>query len=341
MQVDVAVVILNYNGKDFLKSFLPHLQQFTSDYRLIIADNASTDDSVAYLQNEFPDIELIELKENFGFAGGYNKALEQVEASYYILLNSDVEVTPDWASHLISFLESNEAYAACQPKVKAFHSKNHFEYAGAAGGFLDSLGYAYCRGRLFDVLEEDKDQYNTITDVDWATGACLAIRSDVYHQLNGLDSDFFAHMEEIDLCWRIRNAGWRIACVPESEVYHVGGGTLNQTNPRKTYLNFRNNLLLLAKNLSPQQLLWKLPIRMSLDFLAAFQFWKSHSFAHFKAVFQAEKDFLLSLPNTVRKRKENKTLIKRRVKLSPKLLIWSFYIRGVRKFSDLPATSQH
>jgi len=272
-QPTVAVVILNWNGKHYLEKFLPFLQQ--SSYpgmEIIVADNASTDGSLAFLNEHYPDIRQIVLPENFGFAGGYNAALKEVQSDYYVLLNSDVEVTPGWLEPMVALMESDATIAACQPRLRMYSDKNMFEYAGAAGGYLDSLGYPFARGRVFDYCEEDTDQYIDSRAVAWASGAALMIRPDVYHRCGGLDPNFFAHQEEIDLCWRIQSAGYKIYVCPASIVYHVGGGTLPKGNERKVYLNFRNNLIMLSKNLPLSALWWKLPVRFVLDWISA---WKS------------------------------------------------------------------
>ncbi len=245
-----AVVILNWNGKKFLEEFLPSVIKYSSDAAdIIVADNASEDDSVDFLKKNFPQVKIILNEQNYGFAEGYNKALSKVEAKYYILLNSDIEVSKDWIEPVISCMEKDEKIGACQPKIRSLHEPEMFEYAGASGGFIDKLGYPFCRGRLFHTLEKDNGQYDDKKEVFWATGACLFVRSDLYNKLGGLDSDFFAHMEEIDYCWRLKNYGYKVYVCPESIVYHVGGGTLPKAPYCKTYLNFRNNLTLLYKNL--------------------------------------------------------------------------------------------
>ena len=247
----VAIVILNFNGRNYLEKFLPSVIASTyPNKRIIVADNASSDDSIAFIQNNFPSVEIIALDKNYGFAGGYNEALSKIESDYYILLNSDVEVTPGWIEDMITLMEADKNIAACQPKILSFYNKNYFEHAGACGGWIDALGYAFARGRIFDICEEDKGQYNTNQKVFWATGAALCIRAKCFHEMGGFDAHLFAHMEEIDLCWRLQRKGYAVYCCPSSVVYHVGGGTLPKTNSRKTYLNFRNNLIILFKNLS-------------------------------------------------------------------------------------------
>jgi hypothetical protein len=268
----VAIVILNWNGRHYLQQFLPSV--YASGYpglRIIIADNGSTDDSLEFLRNSFPQAETIVFDKNYGFAGGYNKALKQVQSDYYILLNSDVEVSPGWIEPIIELLESNEYYAACQPKILSYRNKQFFEYAGSAGGWLDLYGYPFARGRVFSICEEDKGQYNATSTIFWASGAALVIKSKVYHEMDGFDEYFFAHQEEIDLCWRIQLKGYKIFCCPKSVVYHVGGGTLPRGNSLKTFLNFRNNHILIAKNLPFIENWWKTPFRLLLDQISA---WK-------------------------------------------------------------------
>ena len=269
---NTAVVILNFNGVGFLKKYLPAVIRHSESAEIVVADNASTDDSVEFMKHEFPQIRLLENGENAGFAGGYNWALSQVESDYYVLLNSDIEVTPNWLQPVIGLMESDKTIAACQPKIRSAFQKDRFEYAGASGGFIDQWGYPFCRGRVFEEMEKDEGQYDDVREVFWATGACLFVRADVYHRLGGLDEDFFAHMEEIDFCWRAKNEGYKIMVQPASVIYHVGGGTLPKSSARKTYLNFRNNFMLLYKNL-PQNRLWKVfAVRLLLDGLAGVRF---------------------------------------------------------------------
>lgn len=267
---EVAVVLLNWNGKSFLEKFLPSV--CASGYpnlTIYLADNDSTDDSVDFVRKAYPSVKIILNRVNAGFAAGYNMALEQVQADYYVLLNQDVEVTPGWIEPVIELMEADPAVAACQPKTLSYHQKDHFEYAGAAGGFIDRYGYPFCRGRIFDTLEEDRGQYDAPRRVFWATGAALFIRARLYHQAGGLDAYFFAHMEEIDLCWRLQRMGYKIWCCPQSVVYHVGGGSLAQGSPRKMFLNFRNNLIMMCKNLDGFERLSTLFVRLNLDGIAA------------------------------------------------------------------------
>jgi GT2 family glycosyltransferase len=261
----VAVVILNYNGLHWLKTFLEDVILKSKEAEIYVADNASTDDSLDYVKQHFPSVKIVENKDNTGYAGGYNNALQHICADYYVLLNSDVEVTDNWISPIIEQMEKDKSIAACQPKIKKYDEKTHFEYAGACGGFIDKYGYPYCRGRIFDNLEEDKGQYDNPIEVFWASGACLFLRSTAFYEVGGFDWDFFAHMEEIDLCWKLKNKGYKIMCIPQSTVYHVGGGTLKNGSYFKTYLNYRNNLLMLYKNLEPKNRFKILFTRMLLD----------------------------------------------------------------------------
>ena len=320
----IAVVILNYNGKKFLEKFLPALCKNSGQARIIVADNSSTDGSVDFVTKEFPNIELIVLEKNLGYAGGYNESLKQIEVDYLGIINSDVEVTPNWLDPLLEFLESNNEYGAVQPKIKAYAKKTHFEYAGASGGFVDALGYPYCRGRIFQHIERDIGQYDTPVDVDWTSGACMLIRAEIFHGLGGFDESFFAHMEEIDLCWRIRSSEMKLACLPESTVYHVGGGTLDRSSSFKTYLNFRNGLSLLVKNLPLGQLIWKLPIRLMLDGFAAIKFSFEYSPRHLWAILRAHIHFYWRLPNTWKKR--NLTSAPRN-----SWLLYQYFLLGMKK----------
>ncbi|WP_370086248.1 glycosyltransferase family 2 protein [Ekhidna sp.] len=324
-----AIVILNYNGKNFLEKFLPSVISNSQEADVVVADNNSSDDSVDFLKSSFPSVRLIQLDKNYGFAGGYNEALKQVKADYFLLLNSDVEVSKGWLAPLVSFLDTNPNFAACQPKIKDQKHKALFEYAGACGGFLDTLGYPYCRGRIFDNIEIDSGQYNEPLDIFWSSGACMLVRSEVFHQAGGFDQDFFAHMEEIDLCWRIHSLGHKIKSIPQSTVYHVGGGTLSATSPFKTYLNFRNGLYLLVKNLPITELLLKLPVRVILDWVAGMKFLTEGRPKHTLSIFKAHFSTIVNLPKMIQKRKIVSSAPK------SKLLIFEFYLKGNRKFSDL------
>ena len=331
-----AVVILNYNGRKHLTDFLPSVIKNSSDTTIYVADNASTDDSLAVLKNDFPSVKIIQLFENHGFAQGYNEALEQIkdQFQYYVLLNSDVEVTPNWISPIINLMESNPKIAACQPKILAYHEKTHFEYAGAAGGFIDRLGYPFCRGRVFLSLEEDLGQYNDTREVFWATGACMFVRAEVFHNLEGFDGDFFAHMEEIDLCWRMKHAGYQVFVCGESSVYHVGGGTLHKSNPHKTFLNFRNGLVMLYKNHSDKGLYRTLSTRLILDGVAGVKFLFFDSWEDCWAVAKAHFNFYFHFRTWHKKRQK----IQKRDNLGQifkKNIVWQYFVKGKERFDEM------
>ena len=333
----LAVVILNYNGASMLSRFLPSVLKYSPGTEIVVADNASTDDSVAVVADGFPAVRLIRLDRNYGFADGYNMALEQVDAEYCLLLNSDVEVTQGWLEPLLSFMESNPGAVACQPKILAYNNKTQFEYAGAAGGFIDRYGYPYCRGRLFDTVEEDNGQYNDVCRVFWATGAAMMVRSDAFRKAGGFDGRFFAHMEEIDLCWRMLARGGEIYVVPQSMVYHVGGATLKKSNPRKTYLNFRNNLLMLYKNLPVGELRGVMCVRALLDYVAALKFLLTGAWGDFKAVLRARREYKRMRGEYRSVREQNLAavavpVIKERSAFS---LLWQYYLKGRKYFSQL------
>ncbi len=333
----VAVVILGWNGKKFLEKFLPSVIQFTSPElcEIIVADNCSTDDSVEYVKVHFPNVRIIQNFTNNGYAGGYNEALRQVKAEYYVLLNQDVEVSEAWVESVITEMEKDKQIAAAQPKLRAYHQRDYLEYAGACGGFVDKYGYAFCRGRLFDITEKDEGQYDTVADIFWASGACLFVKQDFFWKAGGLDEDFFAHQEEIDLCWRIRNMGYRIICVPASVVYHVGGGSLPQGNPRKTYLNFRNNLMMIYKNMPASKLWGRIGVRISLDVIAALQsVLRERSFNTLLAIIKAHFSFLTSLSKLNNKRKIAPS--KSAAALYPKSIVWQYFVKGKKKYSELP-----
>lgn len=334
-----AVVILNWNGSKLLEEFLPVVVKNSNrpDVEVVVADNASSDGSIDYVVKHYPEVRIIELDQNYGFAGGYNKALQQVGADYFVLLNSDVAPGPGWLDPLIAAMQSDDNLAACMPKIKAYNQPAYFEYAGASGGFIDIFGYPFCRGRILNEIEEDKGQYDEPLSVFWATGAALMIRSDLYKKAGGLDESFFAHMEEIDLCWRIKNMGYSIKVFPDSEVFHLGGATLDQLHPQKTFLNFRNNLLMMVKNLSGSCLLPIFFMRMLLDGVAALHFILRGEFRYFKAVFMAHMSFYRLLPSVLAKRKQQKTM---RIKTQhnevyPQSIISAFYLKKITKFSQL------
>lgn len=298
-----AVVILNFNGEKLLQKFLPSIIQHSPEAEIIIADNHSSDQSIAFVNQAFPTIGVIRLDKNYGFCGGYNRALSQVEADYFVLLNSDIEVTPNWLVPMIELLDNNAAIAAVQPKVLSQSNKIKFEHAGAGGGFIDTLGYPFCRGRVFDHLEDDEGQYDDTREVFWASGACLMIRSALFRKFGGFDEDFFAHMEEIDLCWKIHRSRQKIFYCGASTVYHVGAGTLAYRNPKKTYLNFRNGLSLLYKHFDTGELFYKFPLRLLLDWIAALHFLFKGEAGNFAAVLRAHGNFLINLGRNTGKRR--------------------------------------
>lgn len=335
----VAVVILNWNGKKLLEKFLPSIIQFTNKKiaDIIVADNDSTDGSVEFIDLNYPQISIIKLEENYGYANGYNKALQLLQHEYYVLLNSDVEVTSNWLDPLIAFLENNKDIAAVQPKVLAQRNKLYFEYAGASGGFIDKLGYPFCRGRIFNEVEKDNNQYDTPIDIFWATGACLIIRSSDYWNTGGLDASFFAHMEEIDLCWRLNARGRRLVCLPESTVYHVGGATLQEESPRKTFLNFRNNLLMLYKNMTDSDFSKIYKQRRLLDYVAALQFAISGKTKNAKSILKAHKEFkrIYKSYTTARDTNINEVSGLPINTIYPKSILVDFYLKRKKTFSDL------
>lgn len=335
----VSVVILNWNGKEMLRRFLPSVIEYSKgeSVEVCVADNASTDGSVEMLCDEFPEVRLIVLDCNYGFAEGYNKALRQIDAEYVVLLNSDVEVTPCWLEPLIAYMDNHPDAAACQPKLRSQLDKECFEYAGAAGGYLDCLGYPFCRGRIFDVVEKDEGQYEDIKEVFWVTGAAMFIRLKDYRESGGLDKFFFAHMEEIDLCWRLKSRGKSLVCVPQSVVYHVGGATLNKDNPKKTFLNFRNNLLMLYKNLPERELKLVLLIRGCLDCLAAFVFFLKGERGNARAVLQAREEFKKLRPTYKSLREENlrKTVVSEITERTSYSILWKFHVCRKKMFSQL------
>lgn len=336
----VAVVILNWNGKKFLESFLPPVLAHSPEASVYVADNCSSDDSVAFLQAQFPQVNVIVNPANEGFAKGYNLALQQIQARYYVLLNSDVEVTAGWLAPLIHLMDAQPNIAACQPKILDYNQRNTFEYAGASGGFIDRYGYPFCRGRVFNDLEQDQGQYNESIETFWATGACMMVRAEAFHQAGGFDDVYFAHMEEIDVCWRMKNLGYQIYAEPASVVYHVGGGTLHKLSPRKTYLNFRNNLITFTKNASPGFLWLRILFRMVLDGVAAFKFLFEGNGAHFFAVIKAHGSYYAQLPATLRKRKAMKALPNFAHTTSgiyPKNIVYQHFIKSVKSYQGLMA----
>lgn len=344
LEARVAVVILNYNGKKYLKEFLPSVLRSTYPYyKVYVADNGSTDDSLIFLKNHFPQVRRIDLEKNYGFAEGYNRALQHIKADYYVLLNSDVEVEADWIEPVIELMERDRTIAACQPKILTYHRKTHFEYAGASGGWIDKWGYPFCRGRIFSVVEKDEGQYDDTREIFWASGAALFIRPNLFHEIGGFDGDHFAHLEEIDLCWRIKRAGYKVMVRPSSVVYHVGGGTLNYNTPRKAYLNFRNSLYTLVKNEEKSRLFWLIPWRMMLDGVAGVLFFVQGKWRHIFSIIRAHWTFLPKLPSLIQKRRIYQEQIDRiSIKAAgnisgqyPESIVWQFYAKGKRYFKDL------
>lgn len=337
----VAVVILNWNGEQMLAKYLPGVVEYSREEAEVwVADNASSDGSMMLLETRFPEVKTITLEQNFGFAEGYNRALRQIEAEYYVLLNSDVEVTPHWLTPLVQFMDADRRVAACQPKILSVADKSAFEYAGACGGFIDRYGYPFCRGRIFNVVEKDNGQYDDAQSILWATGACLVIRSKDYWEAEGLDGRFFAHNEEIDLCWRLRLRGRKLYCIPKSKVYHVGGGTLPKGNPRKTFLNFRNNLTMLYKNLPDQELKHVMRVRWLLDYLAAFQALALNgNWGDCKAIFRARRAFKAwrhEFDEDRRKIQSARALGDKPVEeVYSGSILWQYYARGKKTYQAL------
>lgn len=333
----VAAVILNYNGRAWLEKFLPFVKKSTyPNLDIVVGDNASTDDSVVFMQTNYPEVRLIINEQNGGYTKGYNDCLKWVEADYYILLNSDIETPEHWIEPVIALMESDSGIGACQPKIKYYDDKSYFEYAGASGGYIDKFGYPFCRGRIFDTLEQDAGQYNSIEEVFWATGACMFIRRELFWKLNGLYEPLFAHMEEIDLCWRLKRAGYKVMVCPDSEVYHVGGGTLHKSNPRKTYYNYRNNLIILYRNLKGVYLFYIMLMRLILDGIAAIKYLFAGEGSNFKAVFRAHMHFYkwnFSHGGAI-----DKPEVLSNVKLRgtyQSSIIWDYFVRGKKYYKDI------
>jgi GT2 family glycosyltransferase len=331
----VAVVILNWNGKKHLQQFLPSVITNTPKWvDIVIADNGSTDDSIEFIKTNFPSVLITKNHKNGGFTKGYNDALKQINADIYILLNSDIEVSENWILPLINRLNTSDNIAACQPKILSYKEKSKFEHAGAAGGFIDKLGYAFCRGRIFDYIENDTLQYNQSTEIFWATGACLAIKANLFHQLNGFDEDFFAHMEEIDLCWRLKNNGYQIWYEADSTVYHLGGGTLNYDSPQKIFLNFRNNLFLITKNKASKFIFLDIFIRLVLDGIAGIFFLINGNLKGFFAVIKAHYAFF-ALFNKMLKNRKQLAQKNNLFGIYSNSIVWDFFIKKKKKFSEL------
>ncbi len=327
----IAVVILNWNGQKLLEQFLPSIVRYSTEASIYVADNASTDNSVAFIKENFPTVQIIQNKNNFGFAQGYNEALQFVNEEYYALVNSDIEVTENWLKPIIETFEKEPKTAIIQPKILDFKNKEYFEYAGAAGGFIDKYGYPFCRGRIFETLEKDNGQYDDTNEIFWASGACFFIRNYVYKKLNGFDADFFAHQEEIDLCWRAYNQNHIIKYNGHSTVYHVGGATLNEGNPRKTFLNFRNSLLMLVKNLPKSYLFTILFTRLILDGIAGIKFLTQGQFQHCFAIIKAHFSFYSLLYKNYKKRGETQN----KKYYTLKSIVYSYYINHKKVFNQL------
>ena len=330
--MNIAVVILNWNGRSLLERFLPSVVAYSKEATVYVADNASSDDSVDFVSKAYPEVKIVQNTENGGYAKGYNDALTKIDADVYCLLNSDVEVTENWLTPIISAFEQSEDIAAIQPKILDCKKKTHFEYAGAAGGYIDKLGYPYCRGRIFDTIEKDEGQYDQDVDIFWASGACLFIRKTVFEEAGKLDEDFFAHQEEIDLCWRIQNMGYRIRYIADSTIYHLGGATLDTMNPKKTYLNFRNNLYMLLKNVSTKRLLGILLIRLIMDGLAALKFLMEGKPSHLVSILKAHISFYLNFNTFIKK---GKKLSKTGKYYSIFSVVWQYFILKRKHFDQL------
>jgi GT2 family glycosyltransferase len=334
-----AVVILNWNGIVFLKMFLGTIIKNSVDSETVVyvADNGSTDGSAEWVENNFEEVKIIRLDKNYGFAGGYNIALDKIDARYFVLLNSDIEVTEKWLAPLVTYMDNNQDVASCQPKILSYYQRDYFEHAGAAGCFIDKYGYPFCRGRVLNKVERDSGQFDSIIDIFWSSGACMIVRNDVWRRCGGFDADFFAHMEEIDLCWRFHKAGYRVCFIPDSVIYHVGGGTLPYSSPLKTYLNFRNSLFLLYKNLPESKLRRILFIRRLLDGLAAGYFLLKGSFSSVKAVWKAHMDYYRAVDSLREKRESVKKLevTHSRESFLNKSIVFEFYIKGNRTYNSL------
>ncbi len=324
----IAVVVLNWNGVKLLEQFLPSVFSFSNEATIYVADNASSDNSIQFIKDNYPTIKIIQNDGNYGFANGYNIALQQVEEEYYCLLNSDVKVTENWLTPILSLFESESDVAIIQPKILDFKNKEYFEYAGAAGGFIDKYGYPFCRGRVFETIEKDNHQYNDEKDIFWASGACFFIRKDIYRKLNGFDGDFFAHQEEIDLCWRAFNLGYKAKYTSKSIVYHVGGATLNEGNPKKTFLNFRNSLLMLLKNLPKNKLFSIIFLRLVLDGIAGIKFIFQGKFKHCFAIIKAHFHFYHLISKNLKKRNS----VQKENYFHTKSIVYSYFVKGGKVF---------
>ena len=331
----IAIVVINYNGKNLLKKFLPSLVKY-SDIKIsdiFIVDNNSDDGSVDFIKKNYSSVKIIQNDKNYGYAKGYNVGLNKIQSEYLVLINNDVEVSENWLDPMFNSMEQNKKIGSCQPKILSYKNRTTFEYAGAAGGYLDYLGYPYCRGRIFDTVELDKGQYDSPKEIFWSSGACMMVRNKLFKKLEGFDESFYAHMEEIDLCWRIKGLGFKNFCFPKSIVYHLGGGTLNYNSPKKTYLNFRNNLIMITKNESLISLTLKLPFRLFLYILASFYILiKNKSLLHFLEIIKAYVSFIIKLPHILFKKEKTKMNSN---KLNKSIIPFEYYLRGKKRFSDL------
>lgn len=340
-----SVVLLNYNGEKLLSQFLPRVITYSTmpEVEIVVIDNGSTDHSVELLKQKFPSVRCIVLDQNYGFAGGYNRGLAQIDAELFVLLNTDVEVTPNWLVPLQDIMEKDPQIAACQPKILSYTQRSQFEHAGACGGFIDQYGYPFCRGRLFTTLEHDFGQHDTMIEIFWASGACLMIRSNVFREQGGFDDRFFAHMEEIDLCWRLKSRGFKIVCVPQSVVYHIGGASLDPKNVQKTYLNFRNNWIMLYKNMTDKELKKVYFLRFFLDYLAALQMIVTFQRGHAYHVWKARHDFkkMRALYNRERKENEQKRTIQKPSGILRRSLVIAYYLFGKKQFNDIQNEIEH
>lgn len=335
---DTAVVILSYNGKKWHELFLPTIvAEAETGYEVIVADNASTDDTFEYLQQNFPTVKTVQIAINRGFSNGYSEALKHIQAKYYVLLSSDFEVTQGWFPPLLHAMQHYPGLAACQPKLRYWRDREYFEYAGAGGGFKDNLGYLFCRGRIFNTLEKDEGQYNDDIEVFWASGGCFMVRADLYHKMGGLDADLYAHMEEVDLCWRLKNAGYKIGYIGQSTVYHVGGSVISYGSPQKLYYNFRNSLILLLKNETTAKLLWLFPLRFVLDGVAGIQMLFKGNVKGTLTIIKAHFNFYGNLGKWMGRRKEAKKMVTHRNKEGyyPRSIVWDYFILRKRIFPRL------
>ena len=331
----IGIVILNWNGLELLKTYLPSVVEHSKNHVIYLADNASTDGSIKWTQKTFPEVKIIAMNENRGYAGGYNEALKEVDEEVVCLLNSDVTVTSGWCDAIATRFEKDAQLAACQPKILDDKKRDYFEYAGAAGGFLDRYAYPYCRGRVFHTIEKDEGQYDNVVDLHWASGACLFLRKSFYNEVGGMDEDYFAHQEEIDLCWRLRHAGYHISYETQSIVYHLGGGTLNSLNPKKTFYNFRNSLYNIVKNDHSNKWLWILFVRMILDGIAAIKFLYALQWNHFAAVLKAHFNFYLNLRKVWKKRQKVKSFTNYKIARNNDLsIVFQYFIKGNKTYNN-------